>query len=81
MIVDSVITTPPYFFKVPYDKLKRHFSLVAERVDIPVIVYNIPMLTGINIPIKLYVEPAKEYSNIVGAKVTYQDFTYFRRLI
>ena len=81
MGVDGVIITPPYFFKVPYDKLKRHFSLVAEKVDIPVVVYNIPMLTGINIPVKLYVELAKDYSNIAGAKVTYQDFTYFRRLI
>jgi len=66
MGVDGVIITPTYFFKIPYDKLKRHFSLVAENVDIPVIVCNIPMLTGISIPVKLYVGLAKEYSNIVG---------------
>ena len=66
MGIDDVIAAPPYFFKIPYDKVKRHFSLVAENVDIPVIVYNIPMLTGISIPVKLYVGLAKEYSNIVG---------------
>ncbi|MET1159646.1 MAG: dihydrodipicolinate synthase family protein [Thermoprotei archaeon] len=81
MGVNGVIVTPPFFFKIPRDKLKMHFAKIAERVDIPIIVYNIPAATGINIPVDLYVELAGEYSNIVGAKVTYDSYTYFRRLI
>ncbi len=38
-------------------------------------------MTGINIPIELYAELAKEYSNIIGAKVTYDSIAYIRRLI
>jgi len=81
MGVHGVVVTPPYFFKVSRRQLKLHFAKVAEKVDIPVIVYNIPAATGINIPVDLYVELAKEYSNIVAAKVTYDSFTYMRRLI
>ena len=79
--VDGVVITPPFFFKISGKRLKLHFSKVAEKIDLPIIVYNIPITTGINIPIELYVELAKEYNNIVAAKITYDSFTYFRKLI
>jgi len=79
--VSGVIVTPPFFFKVSRDRLKAHFARIAEKLDIPIIVYNIPSATGINIPIDLYVELAEEYSNVVGAKVTYENFAYLRKLI
>ncbi|AFH42216.1 dihydrodipicolinate synthase family protein [Fervidicoccus fontis] len=81
MGVSGTIITPPFFFKVSGERLKLHFSMVAERVDLPIIIYNIPSATGINIPISLYRELSEEYSNIVGAKVTYENFTYLRGLI
>ncbi len=81
MGVDGVIVTPPFFFKIDSRKLKLHFSKIAERLDLPIIIYNIPSLTGINVPVELYVELAQEYSNVVGAKVTYDSFSYLRKLI
>jgi 4-hydroxy-tetrahydrodipicolinate synthase len=81
MGVNGVVVTPPFFFKPSIDGLYKHFATIAERLEIPVIVYNIPSTTGVNIPIGLYERLASEYSNIVGAKVTMSDFTYFRRLI
>lgn len=81
MGVNGVIVTPPFFFKPSIDGLYNHFATIAEKLEIPVIVYNIPSTTGINIPIELYEKLASEYSNVVGAKVTMSDFTYFRRLI
>ncbi|RLE53185.1 MAG: dihydrodipicolinate synthase family protein [Candidatus Methanomethylicota archaeon] len=79
--VDGAVITPPFFFKVGVDMLKHHFSMVAEKVDLPIIVYNIPSATGINIPVSLYAELAMEYSNIVGAKVTFDSIGYMRNLI
>ncbi|MCC6035025.1 MAG: dihydrodipicolinate synthase family protein [Desulfurococcaceae archaeon] len=81
MGVSGVIVTPPYFFKISAEKLKLHFSTILEKLDLPVIIYNIPATTGINIPINLYLELIREYSNLVGAKITYENFTYFRQLI
>ncbi len=81
MGVDGVVVTPPYFFKVTGERLKLHFSKVAEKVDLPIIIYNIPSTTGINIPVELYAELAEKYSNIAGAKVTYDNLGYFRKLI
>lgn len=79
--VDGFIITPPYYFKVSKEGLKKHFSMVAEALDTDIIIYNIPSTTGINIPIDLYVELAKEYSNIVGAKITHDSLIYLKRLI
>ncbi|MEM2292935.1 MAG: 4-hydroxy-tetrahydrodipicolinate synthase [Nitrososphaerota archaeon] len=81
MGVDGVIVTPPFFFKPSYDGLKRHFSIIAEKVDLPIIIYNIPSTTGVSVPVKLCLELALEYSNIVGVKATVDEFTYFKRLI
>jgi len=78
--VHGIIATPPFFFKVSGERLKLHFVRILERVDLPLVIYNIPATTGINIPVSLYVELAREYSNAVGAKVTYESFTYIRQL-
>ncbi len=76
-----VVALSPFYFKPFRDRLYRHFSLIAEKVDLPAIVYNTPSLTGINIPVDLYVELAKEHSNVVGAKITFDNFSYLRRLV
>ena len=79
--VDGVIATPPFFFKLKREHLIKHFSMIAEKLSLPIIIYNIPSLTGNPIPVDLYVELAKEYSNIAGAKVTYENISYLKNLI
>ncbi len=79
--VDGVVVAPPYFFKLKEDKLYHHFSKIANEVDLPIIVYNIPSLTGNDIPISVYAKLAQEYSNIVGAKVSKDSVSYIRSLI
>jgi len=79
--VDGIVVTPPYYFKYDSDGLWRHYSIIAEKTDLPILMYNIPSLTGNNIPVELIMKLAKEYSNIVGIKVTYDSLSYMRRLI
>jgi 4-hydroxy-tetrahydrodipicolinate synthase len=79
--VDGVISTPPYYFKPRREGLFRHFGTIAERVDAPVIIYNIPSLTGNLLTVDLLRDLISEYSNIVGVKITYSDFTYLRRAV
>ena len=79
--VDGVITTPPFFFKLKEKHLEYHFSTIARKVDLPIIIYNIPSLTGNPIPVHIYAKLAKEFSNIVGAKVTYDSVAYIKNLI
>ncbi|MGC9072304.1 MAG: dihydrodipicolinate synthase family protein [Acidilobus sp.] len=78
---DGVIVLPPFFFRGGEEIIYRHISEVAKAVDVPVVVYNNPINTGVVIPVSLYVRLAQEFSNVMAAKVTYADFSYLVELI
>lgn len=67
----SVIT--PYFAAASQDELVRHFVTVAEAVDAPVVLYNIPMRTGVNMAPATIAKLA-EVPNIVGVKDSSGNF-------
>ena len=76
---DAVLMVSPYYNKTSQKGLAEHFSYVADRVDIPMILYNVPSRTGINIS----VETCKELSshpNINGIKEASGDISYAARL-
>jgi len=58
----------PYYNKPTQEGLFRHFSAIADAVDIPIIIYNIQGRTGINLETATLARLAKEHSNIIGVK-------------
>ncbi len=64
---DALLLVSPYYNKATHKGLVRHFSVIADSVDIPSIIYNVPSRTGCNIPLSVYRELA-EHSKIVGVK-------------
>jgi 2-dehydro-3-deoxy-D-pentonate aldolase len=71
---DAVLVVSPFYWKVGEEGLFRHFATVAEAVDIPVVVYNLPMLTGIDLSPALIGRLAGEYPNVVGLKDTVTEY-------
>ena len=65
---DGLLSVSPYFWKVGEEALFTHFATLAESVDIPVLVYNLPMLTGIDLSPGLLARIAAECPNVVGLK-------------
>ena len=64
---DALLMVTPYYNKTSQAGLVAHYNYVADRVDAPIIVYNVPSRTGVNIPPETYAELAK-HPNIVAAK-------------
>ena len=64
---DYVLAVTPYYNKANAEGLIRHFTAIADASCCPVILYNVPSRTGVNIPIGMYKELAK-HGNIVGVK-------------
>src|SRR5215204_6245749 len=67
---DAVLAVSPFYWKVGEEALSNHFAAVAGSVDIPVMLYNLPMLTGIDLSPSLVARVAEECTNIVGIKDT-----------
>jgi 4-hydroxy-tetrahydrodipicolinate synthase len=65
---DAVLIVAPYYIKPTQDGLFEHYRLIADQVDIPQIVYNIPGRTGVNILPETMIRIAECSKNIVGVK-------------
>jgi 4-hydroxy-tetrahydrodipicolinate synthase len=66
--VSGSLQVCPYYNKPNQEGIFRHFSKVAEAVDIPIIIYNVPSRTAKEIAPSTMARLAEEHSNIVGVK-------------
>ena len=69
---DALLVVSPYYNKATADGLLTHYSSIAGAVHIPVIVYNVPSRTGVDIPVSVYRELSK-IPNIAGVKEASTD--------
>ena len=65
---DASLQVCPYYNKPTQEGLYRHFSAIADAIDIPLVIYNIQGRTGVNMETSTLARLAKEHSNIVAVK-------------
>lgn len=71
---DAILMVTPYYNKTTQKGLIEHFSYVADRVDIPMILYNVPSRTGMSITADTY-KTLSQHPNINGVKEASGDFS------
>ena len=64
---DAILAVAPYYLKPPQEGIFRHMKAVAEATPLPVIVYNVPGRTGVDMTVETILRCA-EVPNIVGDK-------------
>jgi 4-hydroxy-tetrahydrodipicolinate synthase len=79
--VDAVLVVGPYYNKPTEKGMYMHFATVAESIDVPIILYNVPGRTGSKISVDNAIKLAKSYENIVGIKEASGDLALFTELI
>jgi len=82
--VDGILATAPYYNKPPQDGLYLHFAKIASETSLPIIVYNIPSRTAVNILPETLKRLAQDCPNIVGVKEASGDINQIamiRRLL
>ncbi|MDZ4121007.1 MAG: 4-hydroxy-tetrahydrodipicolinate synthase, partial [Candidatus Cloacimonadaceae bacterium] len=65
---DSALIITPYYIKPTQNGMYQYYKAIADKVDIPIVIYNVPGRTGVNINASTVVRLAKECPNIVAVK-------------
>ncbi|MBI4718231.1 MAG: 4-hydroxy-tetrahydrodipicolinate synthase [Planctomycetes bacterium] len=65
---DAALVVAPYYNRPTEEGLYRHFASVADAVDLPIVLYNVPIRTGVNIPTDVVVRLRRTYPHVVGLK-------------
>ena len=77
--VDGLLVVSPYYNKASRDGLIAHYKAVAEAVSLPVILYNVPSRTGVDIPVEVY-RNLSGIPNIAGVKEASTSISKLLRL-
>ncbi|MDV2582423.1 2,4-dihydroxyhept-2-ene-1,7-dioic acid aldolase [Alkalibacillus haloalkaliphilus] len=78
---DAAMVIVPYYNKPNQKALYKHFKTVADSVDIPIIVYNIPGRTAKNLEVETLAQLAEDCPNIIGVKESNKDFEHVNRVL
>ena len=78
--VDGILAVAPYYNKPPQEGLYRHFKTIAEATSLPVMIYNIPSRTGVNITPRTMNRLA-EVRNIVALKESTGDLNQAAEMV
>ena len=76
---DAGLAVTPYYNKASEVGLIKHYEAIADATEIPIILYNVPSRTGVNIPLSVY-ERLSEHKNIVAVKEANPSVSDFARL-
>jgi 4-hydroxy-tetrahydrodipicolinate synthase len=79
--VDGIMAVVPYYNKPPQEGLYQHFRHIAEAVEIPMILYNIPGRCVINMEAETTLRLAHDLDNIVAVKEASGDFEQIGRIV
>ncbi len=77
--VDALLVVSPYYNKATPEGLFAHYLAVAHAVKIPVILYNVPSRTGVDIPVPVYRRLAR-IPNIAGVKEATTDIVKIAKI-
>jgi 4-hydroxy-tetrahydrodipicolinate synthase len=78
---DAVLLITPYYSRPSQQGLFQHFDAVAKSIDVPVILYNIPGRTAVNLEIDTVSRLREANDNIIGVKESNKDFEHINRLL
>lgn len=76
---DALLVVSPYYNKATPDGLIAHYMTIAHSVSVPIILYNVPSRTGVDIPVSVYKRLAA-IPNIAGVKEASTDITKIARI-
>lgn len=78
---DAALVVTPYYTRPTQEGLYRHFRSIADAVDIPIILYNIPGRAAVNLEPETTARLAADCRNVIGVKEANKDFEHVNRVL
>lgn len=78
---DAILSVTPYYNKPSQEGLYQHFRTVSEHSPVPVILYNVPGRTGVNMTAETTLRLAADFDNVLGVKEASGNLDQIRRII
>ena len=79
--VHSVLSVTPYYSKPTQEGLYQHFVALSEVSPIPIILYNVPGRTGVNMTAQTTLRIAHECKNVIGIKDAHSDIEQVKAIV
>ena len=79
--VDAILSVVPYYNKPSQEGIYQHYKAIAEAANTPIVLYNVPGRTGVNMKAETILRLANEFPNIVGVKEASGNFAQIDEII
>ncbi len=78
---DAALVVTPYYMKPTQRGLFKHYSALADKVDFPIMLYQLPALTDVVLPRMVVEDLAVEHENVVGMKCSWGNMAYLMEIL
>ncbi|MDJ0657061.1 MAG: 4-hydroxy-tetrahydrodipicolinate synthase [Xanthomonadales bacterium] len=78
--VDALLCVTPYYLKTTQEGLRRHYGALADAVDLPMVLYNVPARTGVDL-LPETVEALSRSAQVIGIKEARPDLDRIQELV
>ena len=78
---DAILSVVPYYNKPSQEGIYQHYSAIAQASKLPVILYNVPGRTGVNMKAETTLRIARDFKNVIAVKEASGDITQMDDII
>lgn len=79
--VDAILSVVPYYNKPSQEGIYQHYKAIAESTDLPIVLYNVPGRTGVNMTAETTLRIARDFPNVIAIKEASGNITQMDDII
>ena len=79
--IDAILSVVPYYNKPSQEGIYQHYKAIAESTDLPIILYNVPGRTGVNMTAETTLRIARDFKNVIAIKEASGNITQMDDII
>ena len=79
--IDAILSVVPYYNKPSQEGIYHHYKAIAESTDLPIVLYNVPGRTGVNMTAETTLRIARDFKNVIAIKEASGNITQMDDII